>query len=112
MKISIIAGGSFGTALAQVLSYYNDILLIVRDKGLSENINTHNINNKYFPNIILNKSIRSLCSYNELNKSDVIILALPSKIIINKVIKIKEYIKDNAVLINTAKGFLHKKKLF
>jgi len=110
MKISIVGGGSFGTALAQVLSYYNDILLIVRDEALSENINTYNINNNYFPNFVLNKNIKSLCDYSELSKSDVIILALPAKIILGEVVKIKKNINDKTILINTAKGFSSEKK--
>jgi len=106
MKISIIGAGSFGTALAQVLSKNNEVLLIARDMEIVESINKKNINHKYFPNIILNKEITVFQSYKDIGNSDIIILAIPSKVVLVEAKKIKKYsLVQNFLLINTAKGF-------
>jgi glycerol-3-phosphate dehydrogenase (NAD(P)+) len=105
MKIVIIGAGSFGTSLAQILGKTNKVTLITRSKVLADSINHNHINNKYFPDIKLQKSIKADILYNCLLFVDIVILAIPSSAVLMEIEKIKPYIKKNVLLINTAKGF-------
>lgn len=110
MKISIIGAGSFGTALAQVLSQNNSVNLILRNKEIAESINKEKINYKYFPNVKLNANIKAYTDYSIIKDMDIVIFTLPSKLVLEKFSEIKRIIKKETIVINTAKGFAKKKK--
>jgi glycerol-3-phosphate dehydrogenase (NAD(P)+) len=110
LNITIIGAGSFGTALAQVLSKTNFVNLILRNKEIADSINTKNLNCKYFPNIKLNSNIKAYFDYFDVRDSNIIIFAIPSKSILEQFVKIKKFIKKETIIINTAKGFAKKDK--
>ena len=59
-KISIIGGGSWGTALSQVASTnIEEVLIYVRDQEVVKSINNNYINDKYFPEFKLNQNIKA-----------------------------------------------------
>ena len=60
MKVSIIGCGSYGTALAQLISSnVNQVFLFGRDFSLLNEINKNNVNKIYFPSIKLNENIKA-----------------------------------------------------
>lgn len=109
MNISIVGAGSFGTALAQVLSKSNSVNLILRNKDIANSINKQHINSKYFPNIKLNTNIKAYLDYSVIKDSHIVILAIPSKSILEEFEEIKKFIKKETIVINTAKGFAKNK---
>lgn len=110
MKIAIIGAGSFGTALAQVISKTNSVNLILRNKEIADSINKKKINSKYFPNIKLNANIKAYTDYSVIKDADIVIFTIPSKSVLEIFDEIKELIKNETIIVNTAKGFAKKKK--
>lgn len=105
-KISVIGGGSWGTALAQVASNnISEVLIYARDINVVENINKNNLNSKYFKDIKLNKNIKAT---NDLNKlvafSKDIILSVPTAATRSVMKKISNMLTDGHTIISTAKG--------
>ncbi len=82
MEISVIGAGSFGTAIAQLLSENADnVYLLARSKETVKSINTDHENKWYHPGIILNDKIKAAIiqeSDDILEGSDYIFLAVPS----------------------------------
>lgn len=106
MKILIIGGGAFGTAMGNQLSVNtdNDVTLLLRDSDKINEINKFHTNTKYFPNKILSPLLKATSSLDYVKKVDVIFVALPTKIILSEVVKIKNFLKPETLLINLSKG--------
>ncbi len=106
MKILILGGGAFGTAIANQLSFntQNDVTLLVRDQNKVAEINTHNTNKKYFPNKLLSPRLNATKDYSMVKYSEVIFIALPAKAILMEVCNIKKYLKPTTLLVNLSKG--------
>ncbi len=105
-NITVIGGGSWGTAQANVLAENGHcIKLYLRDKDLIHKINTEHINDKYFPNIKLDKNITAV---NDLTyavvDAEIIVMAIPTQSTRSVMENIKASINDNQLFISTAKG--------
>jgi len=111
-SITIIGAGSIGTALGNVLSMRNDLdakLLTIEDDVVTS-ISEQHINQKYFPNIRLNPSLKATSNTRVLRNSEVIFIGIPSLAVVSYLQEIKSDIPENAILVNLAKGFgIHKK---
>ena len=83
MKISVIGAGSWGTALASILSKKNQISWWVRREKLASQIKIKKRNTKYLTNCKLNlKNIYLTTNLKvALTDADVIIVAIPSKFV-------------------------------
>ncbi|MGM0410501.1 MAG: NAD(P)H-dependent glycerol-3-phosphate dehydrogenase [Bacillota bacterium] len=105
-KITIIGGGSWGTAIAYLLANNNfNIKLYVRDKELKNNINQQHINNSYFSEKKLPENIIATTDLeNSIKNSKTIILSVPTDATRQIMKSIKEYLKDDQIIISTAKG--------
>ncbi|MGH0053877.1 MAG: NAD(P)H-dependent glycerol-3-phosphate dehydrogenase [Sphaerochaetaceae bacterium] len=103
----VIAGaGVFGTAMAERLSWNtnNTVILWSIEKDVVEDINRNHRNTKYFPTHFLNTSIRATDDKQIFRSADCILLVIPSKVIVSFTEEIKEYTKENCLVINLAKG--------
>lgn len=107
MKVSIIGAGSYGTALAQLISNNSDqVFLYARDRSVIKKINTNSENTGYFPSLKLNSNIKAVELYKDtvsLEQSDVIIFSLPSGVTGKTAKKLTSHIKDK-LIISTSKG--------
>ncbi|CEL25135.1 NAD(P)H-dependent glycerol-3-phosphate dehydrogenase [Methanobacterium formicicum] len=106
MKVSVLGPGSFGTAVAQLISQnVNEINLFGRNKDIINSINQKNINNVYHPWVPLNENIKAfkLENKNLIMDSDLIIFCIPS----GSTRIVAEYLSgvlDDQIVISTAKG--------
>jgi len=104
-KIGIVGGGAWGTALAQLFSKNVDTVLIYdRNSDLVDNINSHNKNNKSFPDFKLNKNIKATSDPQLLSDLEAILLVIPSQMVRTVLLEFKQLeIKLPKILI-CAKG--------
>lgn len=106
MKILILGAGSFGTAMAQELASNKklNIQLLFRNKSEAEAFNLKKINQAYFPNRPLDESITGISDWQEVEKADVIFIAVPAKKIPEIAQAIKAYLQPETLVVNLAKG--------
>ncbi|EOD01282.1 NAD(P)H-dependent glycerol-3-phosphate dehydrogenase [Caldisalinibacter kiritimatiensis] len=105
-KISILGGGSWGTALAILLGKkgYN-IDLWTRDKEQCEHMNTARENTKYLPGIVIPNNVNIVNDIEKaIYKNDIIVLAIPSHAVRSAVELIKNNVNEGQVIVNVAKG--------
>lgn len=106
MKIVILGGGAFGTAMANQLAYNknNEIHILVRDGSISKEINEEHTNSKYYQNKRLHSSIKATTTPTVLSDSQIILIATPSKAIPDLIDILKANAPGNALIVNMAKG--------
>jgi glycerol-3-phosphate dehydrogenase len=106
MNILVLGGGTFGTAIANELSVNteNNVVLYSRNEGKVEEINNCNTNKSCFPNKHLTKFLSATSDKNEIKQADVIFIALPSNAIIENLLILQSYFKDDALFVNLSKG--------
>lgn len=104
VNISIIGGGSFGTALAQILSD-NGHNVLIRDinKEFVEKININHLHP--FFDISIPEGIRATLSLDDvLNFSNIILLCVPTKVMRSVIQEIGCHIKTPKIFVNVSKG--------
>lgn len=108
MEIGIIGTGTWGTALAQVLSDNGHIILMYgHDKKQVQEINSIHKNIKYFgEGITLPTTIRAVDNLKDFaNKTDIVILSVPTAAMREVLEELSKYLNRKTLFINTAKGF-------
>lgn len=104
MNISIIGGGSFGTALAQVFcDNGHETLIREINEEFVEKINKCHLHP--FFNVSIPSAIKATLSLDETLKfSDIVILCVPTKVMRTVIKEIKEYIDSPKLFVNVSKG--------
>lgn len=108
MDIIVLGAGTFGTAIANELSVNtsNKVLLYSRNAKKVDEVNTLHTNSSCFPNKHLTKYLQATSDINDIVHASIILIALPSKVIIENLRMIAPSLKDNVLLINLSKGLL------
>ena len=101
MNILIIGAGAYGLALSNILSEKNKVTVYSSLEQEINELNKTHKNEKLFPNIELSKEIRFISKIEK--KYDLIVIALPTNIIEQELLKLKNNIKETPILI-TSKG--------
>mgnify|MGYP000619098741 FL=1 len=106
MNILVLGGGSFGTAIANELSVNteNNVVLFSRSQKKVDEINSFHTNKSYFPNKHLTKFLSATSDKNEIKKADVVFIALPSNVIIERFLVLQSYFNEEALFVNLSKG--------
>ena len=106
MKIIVLGGGSFGTAIAHQLSFNtnNFVTILLRNKLTVDEINDFSTNSTYYLNRMINKSVRATSEFSEIKDADVVILCIPTKSMNYVLADLKMNLKKDALIINMAKG--------
>jgi len=80
MKLGVIGGGAWGTALAQVASTGDqETFLWALEPEVVEAVNARHENPVFLPGISLNEAIRATANLAELNSCDALILVTPAQ---------------------------------
>jgi glycerol-3-phosphate dehydrogenase (NAD(P)+) len=105
MKLGVIGGGSWGTAIAvQASIALGHSILYMRDKEVANRINSIHINTKYLPNILLPKTLRATNDIDEIFKNEILVFAIPSKHLVNFLHQHCNKIKNNHIILIATKG--------
>lgn len=105
-KIAVIGAGSWGTAIAQVLSLKNSsVFLWGHSKNHIDNLKTTGCNARYLPNIQLRKNIRFTDNLEEaVNEAGVVCMVVPSHSLREVFERVCPLLKKNAVVVSAIKG--------
>ncbi len=105
-KIAVLGGGSFGTAIANIMADNNhDVCLWLRNKERAEEINTVHVNSAYLPDYPLNpKLLASTELKDSVDSCDIVFMAVPSKSCRDVAAEVSKYLKPGTILISTTKG--------
>ncbi len=105
-KITFIGAGSWGTALARVVSDNGYSALIYDiDQTIIDEINFHHTNEKKLPGSVLGESIKATTNIKTaLDFSDIIVLVVPTKILRNVLYDINNNLNSAKLFVNASKG--------
>ena len=106
MKTVVIGSGSWGTALAQVLSDNKEEVIIYGiEKSEIDDINLNHENSKYFEGVELNPTLKATDDITVVKEADIVLLAVPTFAIEGICLQIDPYLKNNVIVVNVSKGF-------
>ncbi|MDQ0161522.1 NAD(P)H-dependent glycerol-3-phosphate dehydrogenase [Bacillus alveayuensis] len=105
-KITVLGAGSWGTALALVLSDNGHVVrLWGHRKEHIESIQLSRVNEKYLPNVKLPKNIEAIASLPEaVENINTIVLAVPTKAIREVLRQLQHHLTQPVLLIHVSKG--------
>ena len=103
-KISVLGSGAWGTALAQLISKKNDVLMWVKEKKVKIDINQNHSNKKFLPNVKLNKNIIGTNDLEDLRSSEIIFLTIPVQYMSSILKKIKKIVNSDVIFVCCSKG--------
>lgn len=113
VKVAIIGGGAFGTALACVASRAgNDTLLYLRDAALAQSINLEHKNQVRLPDIVLPNDIHATIDKTELADCQVALFAVPAQQTRHTAAELAPYLNNTEHIVACAKGIEQNSGLF
>lgn len=104
MQISVLGGGSWGTAISKELSNRYDVLIYVRDEKSKNYINNHHRNNKYLKEYDLPHKIVASSDIDEVLKNKYIINSIPTQKIRTMLENNHDKFNEDSIIINLSKG--------
>lgn len=105
-KITLLGGGSWGTALSKLLSENgHDVTVWLRDEEQCKLLSTERVNKKYLPNVKIPENIKFTSNLNEAAKSaEILLIVTPTQMIRQVLRQIDEHYKNGKIIINASKG--------
>lgn len=105
-RITILGGGSWGTALAKLLSENGNLVTVwLRDEEQCRELSTERENKKYLPGIKIPDNIMFTSNINEsLKDAEYILIVTPTQKIRSVLRQIDSRYKKNKIIINASKG--------
>lgn len=105
-KIAFLGAGSFGTALSIMLAKRGvQVAIWAHNEETVNDINIKKQNTRYLPNISIPNNV---IAYNDIGmaveKSEIVVLAVPSHAIRDVSEKASKYIKEGQIVLTVAKG--------
>ncbi|MGI6644823.1 MAG: NAD(P)H-dependent glycerol-3-phosphate dehydrogenase [Bacilli bacterium] len=108
MKVTVFGSGTWGTALAQVLTDNGHKVLIYGiEESQVDDINNNHMNSYFFgENVHLNENIKATTDIKKaINFSNIYVLSVPTAAMRSLLNEINAHLDHRALFINTAKGF-------
>ncbi len=105
-KISVLGGGSWGTAIARLLAKNgNDVNFYIRNKVECQSIIENRENKKYLPGVELPENIFPTDSINtSIENCEIIVLAVPTNSVRSICEELSGKIDKGVIFVNLAKG--------
>lgn len=105
-KVAVLGGGSFGTAIANIMADNNhEVCLWLRNVDRAQEINLHHINSAYLPDFPLNTTLTATTDLSvAVSGCDIIFVAVPSGSSREVARELAKSIEPNTILISTTKG--------
>lgn len=105
-KITLLGGGSWGTALSKLLSENgHDVTVWLRDEEQVRLLSNERVNNKYLPKVKLPENIVFNSDINDAAKdADILLVVTPTQHIRGILKQLKKEYKTNKIIINASKG--------
>lgn len=104
MRIGVIGGGAWGTALAQVLSVAGkDVTMWAREPEVIESITKDRENTPYLPGIKLHENLKVTDSITEASEADILLMVTPAQYLRSTLIAIKGQV-DSKPIVLCSKG--------
>lgn len=105
MNIAVLGGGSWGTAIARLLSNKgHNVKFYIRDISIVNDIKENLENSKYLPNI----KFKEITATNDINFAvkdcKILVLAVPTNAVRTVLKSIKDEVKEDQIIVNLAKG--------
>lgn len=106
MNIIILGAGAFGTAIGSSLAVNinNNVVIFSTNKQKVDEINTDNTNKSCFPNKQLTKTLTATTNKKDIKNADIVFVALPSTVVIEYLLSIRSFLKQDVLLVNLSKG--------
>ncbi|MCL6442694.1 MAG: NAD(P)H-dependent glycerol-3-phosphate dehydrogenase [Alicyclobacillus sp.] len=107
MNATVLGAGSWGTALACVLADNgHNVTLWGRSSAVTDEINQHHRNSRYFPGIDLPSAIRASSDLTScVRQADLIVFAVASTAMVEVVRAVSDAVPSRALLAHAVKGF-------
>ena len=107
MKIAVIGAGSWGTALAQVLSDAgSDVVIWARRQEVADGINNHHANPDFLSKFELSSSITSTTSISDaLDGATAAVIVVPSKYLRQTAQNLAPYVDSSLKIVICTKLF-------
>lgn len=103
-KIAVIGAGTWGTALAVLLSdNKHDVTLCTVFTEEAEALNATR-RHKNLPGLTINEDIKITSGINESTNAEILVLAVPSVYTRGTAKKLKEFYKEGQIIVNVSKG--------
>jgi glycerol-3-phosphate dehydrogenase (NAD(P)+) len=105
-RIAVIGGGSWGTALADLLAHNgNDTILWAYEKNLVDEMSRSRINSVYMPGIVLNENLKFSNNLAEaLDGRTVVLLVTPVQVMRSVLAQAAPLIGSETIIVNASKG--------
>lgn len=110
MKITVLGAGSWGTALAELLSQQrNEVVIWAKEPEIVDSINKEHYNPIYLSQQQLSPTLRAQHSLHDaVNGAQMIVLAIPSGFLREVIMEARNSLLQVEVIVNAAKGLDHK----
>jgi glycerol-3-phosphate dehydrogenase (NAD(P)+) len=105
LRVTVLGGGSFGTAMANTAVRNGcDTMIWIRDEAIAAEINATHVNKRYLPDFQLETGLRAESNLEKaVRDRDIILVAIPSHSFRDVLCQIKPFISAQAV-VSLTKG--------
>ncbi len=105
-NIAVIGAGGWGTAMAQLLcNNGHRVMLWSKFQREIDLLNATHENNEFLPGVKLSEKMEFTTDLNCICESDVVFIALPSKVVYSVSQEMASYVKDGQTIVILSKGF-------
>ena len=105
-RITLLGGGSWGTALSKLLSENgHNITVWLRDEAQVRELTEKRVNEKYLPKVKIPENIVFTSNINEaVKEAEILLLVTPTQMVRGVLKQIKDEYKDGKIIMNASKG--------
>ena len=106
MKISVIGGGSWGTALATFLAgKKHDVILWALEPEIVDDIRANQTNSVFLPGVVLHDSLRATTDFKTaLSDADLVLSVVPTQYVRSVIVRMRDHIPKGVTFVSASKG--------